>query len=387
MVNFINLSEKKILQVLPSLDSGGVERGTLEIAEAIINAGGTSLILSNGGRLVEPSKKIGAKHLTAPVHSKNPFRIYKNIFLIYKIIKEQKIDLVHVRSRAPAWSVFFAAKMSRTPFITTFHGTYGHTGLWGLKKYYNKVMLRGKCVIANSNFISSHLKKIYHTSSRFIHTVPRGVDIEKFNKKSIKKAQIDQLLKEWNLKISTPLILMPGRLTRWKGQKIFLQALEKLPHRNFMAVIVGSDQGRTAYRQELEEFIKKHKLQKNIKMVGHCSDMPAAYALANFIVSASTDPEAFGRVLAEAGALEKPVIATDHGGAQEIIIPNKTGFLVTPGCSSSLSKALEKAFNLSKEHYNSMGLNAKNHIIENFSKRTFQNKTLKVYTAVLKKRK
>ncbi len=382
----LHLSGKKILQVLPSLETGGVERGTLEMAEAIISSGGKSLVLSNGGQLVQPLKNLGAIHIKAPVHSKNPFQIYKNISLIRQLIKKQNIDLVHVRSRAPAWSVYFACQAANIPFITTFHGTYGYTGFLGIKKIYNKIMLKGQCVIANSYFIANHLSTIYKTPNTCIRIIPRGVDIKKFSQEAITPQQKKSLLKSWELPVSKaqyPLILLPGRLTRWKGQLVFLQALEQLPHRRFLALLVGSNQGRTAYLQEIETFIKQHKLENNVKIVDHCSDMPTAYSLSDFVVSASTNPEAFGRIMAEAGALGKLVIATNHGGSTEIILQNKTGFLVDPGSPNSLKKGLETAFSLSKKDYKSVGSQARKRVVELFSKEVFQNKTLKVYQDVL----
>ena len=251
---------------------------------------------------------------------------------------------------------------------------------------YNRIMLKGRCVIANSIFISNHLKKIYKVPDTFIRIVQRGVAIDKFSPNFIDENQKIHLLKSWHIEkesIKQPILLLPGRLTRWKGQLIFLKALANLSHRKFLAILVGSDQGRKGYRQELENFIKQANLENNVKIVDHCCNMPTAYALCDFVISASTDPEAFGRVLAEAGALEKPVIASNHGGAKEIVLENKTGFLVKPNSPESLKRALEKALSLPEEKRISLGKEARIRVIKHFSKKTFQNKTLEVYKEFL----
>lgn len=371
-----------ILQVLPALGgSGGVERGTVEIAGCIKQAGGRSLVASNGGLREHDLKRAGAEHFTLPLHSKNPFVMRANIKRLVELIEREKVDLVHVRSRAPAWSAHAACKRTGTHFITTFHGTYGATN-W-FKRAYNAVMTRGERVIAISSFIAGHLKQLYGVSSSKIRIVHRGVDLDRFDPAKVSAERVIKLSTNWRLDDGRPVVMLPGRLTRWKGQSVLIDAIAKLGRTDILCVLVGSDQGRTGYRKELERLIKASALDSVIRIVDHCEDMPAAYMLADVVVSASTDPEAFGRIVIEAQALGRPVVAPDHGGARETIIEGKTGWLVEPGSADALAGALAKALNLSEAERAAMAEVSVAHVTEHFSKAAMCAKTLNVYAEVL----
>ena len=371
-----------VLQVLPALGgSGGVERGTVEIAGCITKYGWNSLVASNGGERVYQLQRAGAEHFELPLHSKNPFVIYANIGRLVRLIREQNVDIVHVRSRAPAWSAYYACKRTGTKFITTFHGTYGAEG--GFKRAYNQVMAKGDLVIAISKFIAGHLKQLYGAAGDKIRVIHRGVDIDTFDKAKVSAERVVKLASDWRLEDGYPVVMLPGRLTRWKGQGVFVEAVAKLGRKDIRCVLVGSDQGRSGYRRELDRLITRYDLNDVVRIVDHCDDMPAAYMLADVVVSASTDPEAFGRVVIEAQALGRMVVAPDHGGARETIIPGQTGWLVKPGDQDALAAALGEALSLDKDERQAFADRAINSVRNHFSKATMCAKTLAVYEEVL----
>lgn len=371
-----------ILQVLPALGgSGGVERGTVEVAGCITKHGWRSLVASNGGERVYQLKRAGAEHFELPLHSKNPLTMYANISRLARLIKAENIDLVHVRSRAPAWSVYFACKRTGAGYVTTFHGTYGAKG--GLKRIYNSVMAKGERVIAISGFIAGHLKQLYGAAGSKIRIIHRGVDIETFDRNKVSAERVVKLSQDWRLEDGFPVVMLPGRLTRWKGQSVFIEAIAELGRDDIRCVLVGSDQGRKGYRKELERLIERNGLNSVVRIVDHCNDMPAAYMLADVVVSASTDPEAFGRIVTEAQALGRPVVAPDHGGARETIIPGKTGWLVAPGDKAALADALRTALGLSEAERHELAERSVASVREDFSKDAMCAKTLAVYEEVL----
>ena len=371
-----------ILQVLPALGSGGgVERGTVEIVRAITESGGRALVASAGGIQVHEVNRAGGIHFDLPMNSKNPIIIYKNIRRLVELIKEEKVDLVHVRSRAPAWSTFYAARQTGLPLITTFHGTYNAENF--LKRAYNSVMTRGDRVIAISDFIGEHVHRYYGVPASRLRIIHRGVDLFRFNRAKVSAERIVQLAGAWRITEGHPVIMLPGRLTRWKGQVEFIEAVARLNRRDIRCLIVGSDQGRSDYRQNLESLVKKYDLGEVVRIVDHCSDMPAAYMLSDVVVSASTDPEAFGRVIIEAQALGRPVIASDHGGARETVLKDQTGWLVPPGDVDALSLALGKVLELDEESRTSLSDTAITNVVENFSREKMCSQTLAVYDEVL----
>jgi glycosyltransferase involved in cell wall biosynthesis len=371
-----------VLQVLPALGAGGgVERGTVEIAEAIVARGGRALVASNGGADEHKFKRVGGEHILLPMHSKNPFVMYANIGRLASLIKNEGVHIVHARSRAPAWSAYFASRRVGVPFITTFHGTYS-TGN-ALKRRYNSVMAKGDRVIAISRFIAGHLYQTYGAPSEKIRTIHRGVNLDRFHPARVTAERVTVLAADWRLEDGLPVVMLPGRLTRWKGQTMLIEAIAKLDRRDFRCLLVGGDQGRVEYRRELENLVTKHELGEIVRIVDHCDDMPAAYMMSDVVVSASTDPEAFGRILIEAQALGRPVIASDHGGARETILEGETGWLFPSGDVKVLTVMLEMVLNLSGEERQAMAKKAIAHVRENFSKQAMCDKTLNVYREVL----
>ena len=374
-----------VLQVLPALgSSGGVERGTVEIAEAIVEAGGRAIVASAGGGRVHELQRVHAEHVTLPMDSKNPVVMYNNIKRLADLIEAENVDLIHARSRAPAWSAWLAAKRTGRAFVTTFHGTYNAGNF--LKRRYNAIMTRGERVIAISAFIASHMRRIYGVPANQIRIIPRGVDLYRFDPAQVSAERVIMLANDWRLTDGMPVVMLPGRLTRWKGQGVFIEAVARLERRDLRCLIVGSDQGRTEYRAELESLVEKYDLGEVVRIVDHCDDMPAAYMLSDVVVSASTDPEAFGRVIVEAQALGRPAIASEHGGATETVLEGKTGWLVPPGEVEPLAETLAKVLALDETQRAALSEAAIANVRDNFSKQAMCEKTLEVYNEVLHER-
>jgi len=372
--------QRVILQVLPSLKSGGVERGTIEIARAIRNNGWQALVASCGGPMASQVAHVGGNHITLPLDSKKPWIIWANAKKLERILREHKVDLVHARSRAPAWSAWLACKRTGVHYMTTFHGTYGLGGKW--KQKYNAIMVAGERVIAISHFICEHIQRHYKVDSSKIRIIHRGVDLKLFHTVSHSPQRMITLAKEWRLPDQHPLILFPGRITRWKGQDVFVKALAALPHRNFFAVILGDDKGHEKYRAELEALIQSLGLGAHIRIASHTNYIAEAYMLAKLVVSTSIEPEAFGRVVLEAQAMGKPVIATNHGGPCETVIDGTTGWLVSPGDINALSSAMHNALTLDAETEQWMSEQAMENA-RNFSLDKMCEATLDVYRELL----
>jgi glycosyltransferase involved in cell wall biosynthesis len=331
--------------------------------------------------MVRELTRAGVNHIEMPAESKNPLVMHANVDKLARIIRDYHVDIVHARSRAPAWSALAACWRTDTSFVTTFHGTYD-TSL-PFKRTYNSVMARGQRVIAISDFIARHLVDKYSTSPDRITVIHRGVDFELFDPQKINPERLVRHSQEWRLVDGVPVIMLPGRLTDWKGQRVLLAALAKLPNRNFRCLLVGDDQGRTGYRRELERLIEKFELQSVVQLVGNCTDMPAAYMLADVVVSASTKPEAFGRVIVEAQAMGKSVIATDHGAPPELVLLGKTGFLVPPADPAALAAQLEHVLALGSSERETLAREVRSHVRGRFSKETMCSATLDVYRRVL----
>lgn len=371
-----------VLQVLPALVTGGVERGTVEVAQAIVEAGWTAIVASQGGPMVRELARAGAEHVELPLASKNPMVMRRNIARLETVIREKGVDIVHARSRAPAWSAYAAANKAGAHFVTTFHGTY-NLGWFGLKHVYNSVMTRGERVIAISDFIAEHAERVYGCPPDRIRVVHRGVDLKKFDPTRVSPERIIQLATKWRLPDGYPVIMLPGRLTRWKGQSVLIDALALLGRHDIRCLLVGSDQGRTGYRQELVDLIKKRDLTHVVHIVDECNDMPAAYMLTDVVVSASTDPEAFGRVVVEAQAMGRPVIASDHGAPRETILPGRSGWLSTPADPQSLADALARFLALSGEERHHVAQLGQDFVRANFTTEQMCVRTLDVYREVL----
>ncbi len=370
-----------ILQVLPRLETGGVERGTVDIARAIVEAGGRALVASAGGGLVRDLERAGAEHVTLPVHSKNPVVMFRNVDRLAKLVRAEGVDLIHARSRAPAWSAHFAAQRTKRPFVTTFHGTYSAGS--ALKRAYNAIMIRGDLVIAISDFIGLHVMQFYGVPREKVRVIHRGVDLASFHPDRVSAERIIQLANAWRLPDDMPVIMLPGRLTRWKGQTTVIEAIAELGRRDVRCLLIGPDQGRVRYRSELEEMIRDRGLDGVVHIIDDCRDIPAALMLADVVISASTDPEAFGRVSAEAQAMGRPVIATDHGGAREVVLPGETGWLTPPGDAAALAATIERVLALDSAAREALADRAIENVRKRFSRDAMCAATLGVYQELL----
>ena len=370
-----------VMQVLPRLETGGVERGTVDITMALTAAGRRAIVVSAGGSMVREIERAGGQHFTLPVDSKNPMTMRKNIAALTEFIRAKNIGVVHARSRAPAWSARAAAERANIPFMTTFHGTYNFNNR--VKKAYNAVMAKGERVIAISEFIGRHVANKYDVPDERIRVIPRGIDLEFFNPNAVSAERMIQLSQAWRLPDESPVVMLPGRLTRWKGQSVLIEAARRLARPDVRVLLVGDDQGRTGYREDLEAQIGRIGAEGIIHLTGPCRDMAAAYMLADVVVSASTDPEAFGRVAAEAHAMGRPVIASDHGGACETVIAGETGWLVPPGDADALARALRTALAMTVEQRETVAQRAISHIRDNFTKSQMCDATLAVYDELL----
>ncbi len=375
----------RILQIIPELSAGGAERTTLDISAAVIAAGGSSHVIAKGGRLVEQLCSDGAEFTSLAVHSKNPLIMRRNRIQITNTAKEFGADILHVRSRAPAWSVRKASKKTAIPYVTTYHGTYNSRS--AAKTFYNSIMASGDLVIANSKFIAEHIKKIHGTDPARIRVIPRGLDLEALHIANIPQSRLQAMRKILSLEAepAMPLIVMPGRLTRWKGQLPMIQAMALLRDQQIdcRLFLPGDAQGRHSYVEELERMIARLDLRGRVFMPGHVSDMPALYALAQLVISASIEPEAFGRVAVEGQAAGKPVIATALGGSLETVKDGQTGALVPPNDAPAMAKQIARILSLSTDQQISMGKAGQSWVAGQFSKKTMCASTLAVYEELL----
>jgi glycosyltransferase involved in cell wall biosynthesis len=374
-----------VLQVLPALVTGGAERGAIDMAAALHQAGGTPLVASAGGPMARELERWRIPHFTLPLESKNPLVMLRNVDRLSRIIREHNVDIVHARSRAPAWSAFGAARRTGVPFMTTFHAPYNFNGK--LKRLYNSVMAKGDRVIAISEFIRDHILASYEIDPARIRVIHRGIDINNFSPDRVSPERVIQLAKAWRLPDDHKVIMLPGRLTRWKGQTVMIDALAKLGRRDILCLMVGSDQGRTGYRQELEEQTRRLGLEGVVRLVDHCNDMPAAYMLADVVVSASSDPEAFGRVIVEAQAMGRPVIVTNHGAVRETVIAGETAWAVPPNDADALAEALADALSLDAGQRAILGDRAMAYVNARFTKDRMCADTLAVYDELMAEKK
>jgi len=369
-----------VMQVLPSLVSGGAERGTVELAGALVEAGWISYVASAGGPLEPEIAGAGATHLTLPLASKNPLVMRRNAAKLARLIRRLGVDIVHARSRAPAWSAWAAANAAGRPFVTTFHNAYG--ARTALKRRYNSVMARGDRVIAISQFVADHVASIYGVEHDRLRTVPRGVDLEIFDPNRIGAQRTITLTRQWRLPDGVPVVMLPGRLTRWKGGLDFITAIAMLARTDICCVLVGAEQ-RRGFRRELETAICERGLAGVFRIVEDCRDIPAAYMLADVVVSASRDPEGFGRVIVEAQAMGRPVVATNHGGARETIVPGVTGWLVAPREPAALAAAIGEALQLTAGERQQLAQRSMGHIADRFTRDAMCAGTIRVYEELL----
>ena len=368
-----------VLQVLPELNQGGVELGTIQIAEALVEAKIDNYVASAGGRMKSKLNKLGVEHLTLPLKSKNPFVMYKNALKLASFIKEKGINIVHARSRAPAWSAYWAAKKAGVHFMTTFHGTYG-LGPKGIKKIYNKIMTMGEKVIVISSHIKNHVMENYHTPEDKLVFIHRCVDVEKFNPEEISAERLKSMIEEHNLPTDKKIILLIGRLTHWKGQELLIDALAKLKNRgDFHCVFTGDDQGRVKYTEGLLEKINNYGMMGQYTFIRHTDDVPALMKACDIVVSASLDPEAFGRIAAEGEAMGKIVIASNIGGSLDNLKDGITGRHFISGDADDLAKKIEWALDLPESERQRIAQAAEKFVKENFTKQIMCDKTLTVY--------
>ena len=365
-------SNLKVLQVIPKLGYGGAETGCFDIAHYLPENGCKSFIVTSGGELLKFVDKKKVKVFRLPVQSKNPILILINAIILTFIILFNNISIVHARSRAPAWSCLIASKITSRKFVTTFHGTYNFKS--NLKKLYNSVMVRSDLIIAGSNFIFSHIKENYSNylnQKKKLLVVFRGINVDYFDPTTKLETEEIKLLKQWEIEKDKKIILLPGRLSTWKGQEVFIEAINlvniELGYEAFYAVILGSDQGRDLYKKKLIRLSEQYRLTKQLKFIDHCKDMALAYKVSDIIVSASIEPEAFGRVAVEAQSMEKPIIASNIGGSNETVIDEKTGYLYEAGNAKSLSKKILKTLTIDETQLKSIGIEGRKNIVQKFN--------------------
>ena len=365
-------SNINVLQVIPKLGYGGAETGCYDIAHYLPENNCKSFIVTSGGELTKFIDKKKVKLIRLPVQSKNPILIFFNSIILIGIILFFNITIVHARSRAPAWSCLLATKLTRRKFVTTFHGTYNFSGK--LKKFYNSVMVRSDLIIAGSNFIFSHIKENYSellTLKKKFLVIFRGINVDYFDPSSKLEEDEKKLLTKWEINKEKKIILVPGRLTSWKGQEMLIEAINltkiELGYEAFHLVILGSHQGRDLYKKKLIRITEQYRLTNQIKFIDQCKDMALAYKVSDIVISPSIEPEAFGRVAVEAQSMEKLIIASNIGGSNETIINEKTGFLFEAGDINSLSKKIIQAITMDESSLKLMGKEGRKNIIKKFN--------------------
>ena len=378
-----------VLQIIPKLGYGGAETGCYDLAHYLAEKESHSFIATSGGELLQFVKKDKVKIFKLPVHSKNPIIMIFNVIILSLLIIYFKINIVHARSRAPAWSSYFACLLTNTIFVTTFHGTYNFKSKF--KKFYNSIMLKAKLTIAGSNFIFSHINENYSeylNNKKKLRVIFRGINVDYFNQKNISILKQEKLKQEWKLSSDKFTILMPGRLTYWKGQEKFIESLNILIEdyhiTNFQAILLGSDQGRKVYTKKLINLVERYNLNKKVKFINHCKEMPLAYSLADVVVSASIEPEAFGRVAVEAQSMRKPIVASNIGGSKETVLNKKSGFLYKHDDPRELAKSLNTVIQLNQDELNSMGNEGRKNITKKFDVEIMCDSNLKEYIKLLK---
>ena len=365
-------SDLKVLQVIPKLGYGGAETGCYDIAHYLPENGCKSFLVTSGGELIKYINKEKVKLIRLPVHSKNPLIILFNSLALIFIIIFNNISIVHARSRAPAWSCFFATKITKRKFVTTFHGTYDFNSK--IKKFYNSVMVKSNLVIAGSNFIFSHIKNNYSDNlgvKNRLLVIFRGINVDYFDSSTKTEGEEKRLLKKWGIEENKKIILLPGRLTSWKGQELFLEAINlvniQLGYEAFYAVILGNEQGRDLFKKKLIRLSEQYRMTKQVKFINHCKDMALAYKVSDIVVSSSIKPEAFGRVAVEAQSMEKIIIASNIGGSNETVIDEKTGYLFENGDAKSLCDKILKVLNLDETKLKIIGIEGRKNIVSKFN--------------------
>ncbi len=370
-----------VLQVLPALETGGVERGTVEIVQAIVRAGGSALVASAGGRLVKAVERAGGTHIVLQLASKNPARIWKNAARLAFLIRAAEVDIVHARSRAPAWSAWLACRRTGARFVTTWHGVYKENAPG--KRRYNAIMARGERIIAISQFVAAKLRARHQVDPARLRVIPRGVDTALFDPAATSADRVACLAAAWRLPDTVPIIMLPARLTRWKGQSVMLEALAQLERQDACLVLVGAEQGRARYRRELIARAEALGIASRLRLVGHCEDMPAALMLADIVANPSVEPEPFGRTVIEAQAMARLVVVSDAGGTAETVEHGVTGWRVRPSDPAALAATLDVILRLGPAERAAMGARARTSVCQHYTTAVMQQATLDVYRELL----
>jgi len=385
--------DRTVLQVVPRLDTGGAERTTYEIASAICEAGGRALVATAGGRLAAGVEQAGGEIIPMPVHSKNPAQIFANAGRLARLIRKRGVDIVHARSRAPAWSALLATRRVGAPFVTTWHGAHGATG--PLKRWYNSALVRSDRVIANSRFTADAIMAVYALERERLRIIPRGADLDDFDPARVSQERVNQLAADWAVAVEKPAfrVLLPARLTPWKGHEVAIEAAARLKTlsetgkgRDLTLVFCGGAQGQPEYFERLRAMINERGVGHMVHLVGDCADMPAAFAWADMVIVPSTRPEAFGRVAVEAGAMGKPVAAAAHGGALETVVDGETGVLVKPGDAAALASSIDRVRAMSADDREAMGEKARARAVSIYSAAAMCEATLRVYEELASER-
>ncbi len=378
--------EPVVLQVLPELEMGGVELGTIEIASELQKQGIKNFVASQGGRLTAELNKMEVKHLTLPLKTKNIFKMRKNASALAEFIKKNKINIVHARSRAPAWSAYWAAKKAGVHYMTTFHGTYG-LGFGGIKKVYNKIMTLGERVIVISTHIKNHVLKNYKTDESKLRLVHRCVDVEKFSPELVSQERIIKTTKEYNIPEDKPVITLIGRITRWKGQHLLVEALSKMRNKNYYCIIAGDEQGRVNYVDEIKNLAEKYRIKNRVGFYGKVLDPQALMQVSTVVLSTAIEPEAFGRISVEGQAMGKIVVASNIGGSLDTITDGVTGKLFESNNANSLACALDWALELDEKQKQKIAKAAQKNAKENFTKQIMCDKTIALYRELAAEKK
>jgi glycosyltransferase involved in cell wall biosynthesis len=385
----MNLSGRTILQILPRLDAGGAERTTLDVAAAIVQAGGRALVACDGGRMVSDLQVLGGVWARFPASAKNPLKMLLNSRKLARLMVDERVDLVHARSRAPAWVALGASRIAQKPLVTTYHGAYG--GGSSLKLHYNSVMARGDVVIANSHYTAASITKLYPFAEPRLRVIHRGTDLRQYSASAVDPARVTQLRQSWGVEPHERIVLLAARLTGWKGQRVLIEAAAKLQIEGVRYVLAGDPQGRDGYVKELDRLIEAKGLKGIVTHVGHCADMPAAFLAASVVAVPSTEPEAFGRSAVEAQAMGTPVVVSDLGAVPETVLapPDvgpeaRTGWRVPAGDADALAEALRGALSLGASARDSLARRARAHVERHFSLEQMTRDTLDVYAGLLK---
>ncbi len=370
-----------ILQLLPKLDTGGAERVAIEISEAVAATGQTALIACNGGALVPAALRAGAEIIALPLDSKSPFTLRRNAVSLARLVTARQVSMIHAHSRAPAWSGYWAARRTGVRFVTTYHGIYNENAPF--KRRYNAIMAKGERVIAVSHYVAELIARRHPAAAPRIRTIPGGVDTVKFNPAAVLGDRAVRLAQAWRLPLAAPTIMLPGRLTSWKGHSLLITALAMMRNRQAVVILAGGDQGREQYTRRLIRHAESLGVANRLRLAGNVEDMPAAMMLADIVVNASTDPEAFGRTIVEAQAMARIVVAADHGGAAETIIDHETGLLFPPGDAAALAARLDAVLEMPAEARLAFGRHSRAVVASRYSMAAMQSANLAVYAELL----